>query len=748
MPGMDFQEFLSRFKNVRQTGPHQYIVRCPAHDDATNSLSICQADSGLTLLDCKAKCSTRAVAAAIGLNLSDLYPPTEISPGGRRVVAAYDYVDVNGKLVYQSVRLQPKDFRQRQPNPNGSAGWTWNVKGCERVLYRLPNLLQSAAITPTPPVFIVEGEKDVDRLISLGLVATTNVGGAGKWLKKYSESLRNRLVAIIPDNDRAGRLHAVDITKKLNGISVKTITIRLPNLPPKGDVSDWLDAGGTTEQLLQYIESPPLPWPPLLDADDVAESKSDANDDDAKPITNADIEYVEDVAKVQPLPMEEILSRIFCCTNGWPRRVDTALFVHEPDGIHWLENASSFLGWLEQRTGVIEWRKAIGCVTKDELFQQLRRSAEAYLAIEHQPHFPLMSGHYYACKVPEPGNGEAIAKLVEKFSPATDHDEMLILALFATVFWGGAPGRRPAFLITSDDGRGVGKSILTDMVSRLVGGHIELSANEDASRLRTRLLSPRGLAKRVARLDNVKTLRFSWADLESVITSATISGHRLHVGEADRPNNLTWLITLNGPSLGTDIAQRVVVVKLLRPSQRVEAWESDTLELIDTHRTEIIADIRAFFDLQPEPIPCHGRWATWEGQVLARLANPLDIQKALFERAEEADVEREEIETIEEHFLEKLNQLGYLSTDAVHLPTKIAAHWFNEAMNEKRSTTQASKILRQFCREKRSRWISENPHRGQTRGFIFQSEFLGDKKEIHYDIQERIDRYWPRMGRF
>ena len=68
--------------------------------------------------------------------------------------------------------------------PTSSGGWAWNVKGVRRVLYRLPELLAR----PDETVYVVEGEKDADRLASLGLLATTNSGGAGKWQDQYAET--------------------------------------------------------------------------------------------------------------------------------------------------------------------------------------------------------------------------------------------------------------------------------------------------------------------------------------------------------------------------------------------------------------------------------------------------------------------------------------------------------------------------------------------------------------------------------
>jgi hypothetical protein len=124
-----------------------------------------------------------------------------------------------------------------------------------RVLYRLPELLTAQT---DQPVLIVEGEKDADRLATLGFITTTNVGGANKWRDEYSEDLRGRHVVIIPDNDDAGRAHTEKVTRSLDGISASVKVVELPGLPPKGDVSDWLDAGNKPETLRALIAAAPF----------------------------------------------------------------------------------------------------------------------------------------------------------------------------------------------------------------------------------------------------------------------------------------------------------------------------------------------------------------------------------------------------------------------------------------------------------------------------------------------------------
>lgn len=168
-----------------------------------------------------------------------------------RIAATYDYTDEQGKLLFQLVRFEPKEFRQRQPD--GKGGWVWNLQGVYRVLYRLPQLL---AASPERTVFLVEGEKDVHSLEALGLLATTNPMGAGKWEPVYSEWLSGRRVVILPDNDEAGEHHAGLVARALIGVAAAVFVVRLPGLPAKGDVSDWLaNPANDKEALFRLLQS-------------------------------------------------------------------------------------------------------------------------------------------------------------------------------------------------------------------------------------------------------------------------------------------------------------------------------------------------------------------------------------------------------------------------------------------------------------------------------------------------------------
>ena len=150
-----------------------------------------------------------------------------------RIVAKYDYVDDAGTLLYQVLRLEPKNFRLRRPDGNG--GWIWELDQ-RRVLYRWPDLLKY----PDGTVFLCEGEKDADRVGGLGYCATTVA--AGKWTAECVTALAGRDVIILEDNDNAGRAKALATAQALHGTAKTIRIVSLPDLPDKGDVSDWLDA--------------------------------------------------------------------------------------------------------------------------------------------------------------------------------------------------------------------------------------------------------------------------------------------------------------------------------------------------------------------------------------------------------------------------------------------------------------------------------------------------------------------------
>lgn len=247
-------QLLGCLKGVKRSGKG-WKARCPAHDDHNPSLSVRDAVNGGVLIHCFAGCPPEQVCNSLGINMKQLRGENEqiSQDASRHIIEIYDYTDEIRKLLYQVCRTEPKGFFQRRPD--GKGGFINGLGKARRVLYRLPEVL---AADPSATVFVCEGEKDADRLSALGLVATTNSGGAGKWRDEYNDAVRVRHVCILPDNDAAGRNHCRAVANLLSGIAARVRILELPNLPDKGDLSDWLDAGGTAEQLTALAAGAPL----------------------------------------------------------------------------------------------------------------------------------------------------------------------------------------------------------------------------------------------------------------------------------------------------------------------------------------------------------------------------------------------------------------------------------------------------------------------------------------------------------
>lgn len=269
-----------------------------------------QTGGGLLALICRCLGYADDTQAVDWLMQQGLQPsaPAAAKP---RLVATYDYRDEAGALVFQVVRLEPKSFRQRCPDVAGR-GWNWSVKGCRVVPYRLPDLLEQ----PSAPVFIVEGEKDANHLAALGLVATCNAGGAGKWRPEHSEFLRGRDVVVLPDNDQAGYEHGQAVAASMQGIAASVKVLALPGLPPKGDVSDWLDTGGTASELLALAAATAIDAP----AAPAAQQKQPSNRRSGF-FTSLDMSTLDDVPDID-----------FVLTDLVPRGVVTLLAGHGGTG--------------------------------------------------------------------------------------------------------------------------------------------------------------------------------------------------------------------------------------------------------------------------------------------------------------------------------------------------------------------------------------------------------------------------------
>ena len=174
--------------------------------------------------------------------------------------AVYDYVDEAGRLLFQALRFEPlngpKQFRQR----TGPDQKKWSIKGVRIVPFKLPELIDELALDR--PIFVVEGERDVLTLRALGVPATCNPMGAGKWWPEFNDILAGADVVICGDNDEPGRNHVELVARNLAPVVKRLRVLDLasiwPQIEQSDDVTDWVNTGGgTVERLWAAVEALP-----------------------------------------------------------------------------------------------------------------------------------------------------------------------------------------------------------------------------------------------------------------------------------------------------------------------------------------------------------------------------------------------------------------------------------------------------------------------------------------------------------
>lgn len=217
-----------------------FMLKCPFHDDKNPSLSVDVVKGLFKCFGCDASGSVidfvRLKEGLSPVEAMKRLSPEENKPApppskDAKISSIYSYRDELGNELYQVVRMEPKDFRQRHQE---KGQWVWNMQGVNRVLYNLPAVLKAKSAF----IWIVEGEKDADNLKKCGFVATCNVGGAGKWMDGYTESLRGKEIILCGDNDEAGAKH---VSVVINSISKSVKCIHLVKIPdPHKDASDFI----------------------------------------------------------------------------------------------------------------------------------------------------------------------------------------------------------------------------------------------------------------------------------------------------------------------------------------------------------------------------------------------------------------------------------------------------------------------------------------------------------------------------
>lgn len=224
-----------------------FMVRCPAHEDATPSLSIADGADG-TLVHCFAGCPPEAVLMGSGLVWADLSGSTEDRLPVEAAWTIYSYTDEHNKPLFQVIRKPDKQFRQRTSDPTTKTGYRWNLAGVRRVLYHLPEVIEAGNLGHE--VWITEGEKDAECVRAHQVTATTSPGGAGKWQPEYAEAMTDGQVTVWADADEPGRVHAREVRESLLSVGAR---VRIVESAYGKDAYDHLSHGLTLTDVLTTV---------------------------------------------------------------------------------------------------------------------------------------------------------------------------------------------------------------------------------------------------------------------------------------------------------------------------------------------------------------------------------------------------------------------------------------------------------------------------------------------------------------
>ena len=265
--------FETRLPGQRLPGGAKGMVRCQFHQDHTPSLSVdlekgvwkCHAGcGGGGILDfeerishCDRETATQNISAIMGETVFQ-------SNAAKKVVAKYPYTDREGRIVAIKLRYEPKNFGWCRPD--GKGGLIHDTKGINLPLYRFREMVTARS------VFVCEGEKDTDRLLSAikekiaagcegaeklkETTVTTPPGGASKWQDEYAKSFTDKYVTILPDNDDTGRTHAQRVAASIHPYAAAVRVVNLPTLEQHGDVSDYLEKHSFNDLIAEVKKTP------------------------------------------------------------------------------------------------------------------------------------------------------------------------------------------------------------------------------------------------------------------------------------------------------------------------------------------------------------------------------------------------------------------------------------------------------------------------------------------------------------
>lgn len=444
--------------------------------------------------------------------------------------------------------------------------------------------------------------------------------------------------------------------------------------------------------------------------------------------------YALENGEQRAVDINEITKTLLERTGGWPKRVDSQLFVDEGgDKVRFLDKQHELFAYLQSDVKKVSWNESqitggSSLVTKIEFFSHLKARLKNHNAIELLPHVPPFPDHYYRPHTYGPSTGK-LQEFLNLFKVESEIDRDLIKAMLMTLLWGGSLGKRPMFVVTGE-GRGTGKSTLAMRAAEIFGGYIDVSRSEGIEKIKQRLLANESMSRRVCLLDNVKGVKTSWAELEGLITSKVISGHKMYAGETQRPNNVTWMMTINEASFSADLATRSIEIKLRRPTdkEKFDGWEWKVDNLMTHHQQSIRGDLIREFDTEPMNPTNRTRWGNWDEEVLGRFKNAEEIIGVINERCKKLDADAEDADILLTYINQLIDRSGHSGKTIFLTSTEVHEHFCNAFGERKKTVKAVTQLLKQWISEGRLEGV-EFVRKRIARGFLI----LGDTND-HFNL--------------
>ena len=609
----DFSAIYGDLERQKPSGNGWRLACCPFHEDRNPSFGfntktgqwVCHSGCGKgSVFDYLMLTSGRGFKETL-LELGDRFDVPRPN-GSKPNQVVYNYRDKNGELIFQVVKGPNKTFRQRRPD--GKGDWVWNLRGVKRVLYRLPDLISR----PGETVFVVEGERDTDRLQREGLLATTNPGGAGKWSNKYNNYLKCRDTVILPDNDNPGGKHAQEVATALYGVARSIKIVALPDLPEKGDVSDWLSSGHPIEELVSIVDKTEE-WRPSQKLQvrpeilinqrqlrDVVEDTREAiltTNQPPKLFLSSDcpsrLVVNNNTLRIQFMNEDQVYGHLIRVADWYRIQGEKTIDAKPPREIakDFLANPYQDLPKLESviTTPIFNSRGQLisepGYHPKDRIWYQ-----------------PLVE--FMLDDLPVEPTDEQVSRakdflnelLVDfPFSAVSDRAHALG-ALILPFVRQMIPGCTPIHLIEATT-PGSGKNLLADVISIIAVGRTciptTITRNEDETRKKITAILTQG--NQIVLIDNLEGGLES-SQIAAALTAETWTDRLLGKSQmVELTNRAIWIVTANNPQLSLEIARRSVRIRLApgeeRPWERTSFTNDPLRDWVHENRSQLVWSI-------------------------------------------------------------------------------------------------------------------------------------------------------------